>query len=255
MRAMKITFCMVLVLSLAFSMAGCFSSAKPKVDKDGNVIIKDKDSDGNDVVIGGKKWSKSEMHGLEAPKANLETSITSEDGTVYAFNGMKEKDAKDYIEKIKAAGFTFNSVTIEDYTYYGTNKDGLIISFAYDKETGSGSIVSGKGEAPSEDDDDGGAVLGGSDKKWDSKKMGGLPDPGVEVIMYWTVDGDTNYNLEVIPSFKNYVEKIKACGFTEDIDETEFNDMYIFAASNSKGDRVTFSVTTDMSTIIFEKGD
>ncbi len=115
--------------------------------------------------------------------------------------------------------------------------------------------MSGKDEAPSGEDSEGGAVVGGSDKKWDSEKMGGLPDPGVEIIMYWSVDGDTNYNLEVIPSFTDYVEKIKAHGFTEDIDETEIEDIYVYAASNSNGDRITFSVTTDMSTIIFEKGD
>ncbi len=124
MKAIKVAFCMLLVLSLAFSMAGCFSGVKPKVDKDGNVIIKDKDSEGNDVVIGGKKWDKSEMHGLDAPKAKLETSLTSDDGTIYGFSGLKEKDAKDYIEKLKAAGFTYNSVTFEDFTYFGTNKDG-----------------------------------------------------------------------------------------------------------------------------------
>lgn len=247
-------FCMLLVFSLVFSMAGCFGG-RPRVDKDGDIIIKDKDSDGNDVVIGGKKWDKSAMHGLDAPKAKIETSMISEDGTIYGFSGMKEKDAKDYIEKLKSEGFTYNSVTMEDYIYIGTNKEGLTVTFSYDKETESGSIMSGEGEAPSEDDTDEGAILGGSGKKWESERMGGLPDPGVEVISFWTVDGDTNYSLEVIPSFTDYVETIKDYGFTEDIDETEINDIYVYAASNSNGDRITFSVTTDTSTITFEKGD
>ena len=255
LKGMKVFLCMLLVLVLTFSLAGCFSGGPVKVDKDGNIIVKDKDNDGNDVAIGEKKWDKSKMHGLDAPKAKLETSVVSEDGVMYGFSGMKEKDAKEYFEALKASGFTYNSVTLEDYTFNGTNKDGKTISFSYDKENGSGSIMATKGEPPSDEDDGNGAVVGGTDKKWDSGKMGGLPDPGTKVSMYWTDGNITNYTLEAIPSFTNYVEKIKACGFTEDIEETDMGGIYIFTASNSAGDKVTFSAMDDVSTIAFEKAD
>ncbi|HBT63584.1 MAG TPA: hypothetical protein DEB10_02840 [Ruminococcaceae bacterium] len=244
---------MLLVLILAISLAGCFLGGNVKVDKDGNIIIKDKDNHGNDVVIGEKKWDKSKMHGLDSPKAKLETSLISEDGAMYGFSGMKEKDAKEYIEKIKSAGFTYNAATLDDYIFNGTNKEGLTVAFAYDKENGSGSIMSSKGEPPSDEDEGEGAVIGGTDKKWDSEKMGGLPDPGVKVVAYWTAGSATNYSLEVIPSFTEYVEKIKDHGFTEDVNEAEINDLYVYAASNSGGDRITLSVGADVSTITFEK--
>lgn len=255
MKSMKIILCVLLVFSLTFMLTNCLLGGNVKVDKDGNVIIKDKDNDGNDVVIGGKKWDKSKMHGLPAPKAKLETSIFSDDGAMYGFSEMKEKDAKNYIEDIKEAGFTYNSIVLDEYMYNGTNKDGLIINFAYDKESGSGSIMSGKGEPPSGEEDENFAVIGGSDKKWDSSLVGGLPDPGVEVASFWTVDGNTSYVLEAIPSYRNYVEKIKDCGFTEDINEVEIDSIFIFGASNSAGDRITFSVSDDSSTITFERAN
>lgn len=146
MKVIKVVFCMLLVLGLTFSLTGCFSEGNIDMDKDGSVIIKDKDNDGNDVVLGEKTWEKSKMHGLDAPKAKLETSMISDEGAMYGFSEMKVEDAEEYIEKIKGAGFTYNSTTFEDYIFYGTNKDGLTISFSYDKETGSGTIMSGKGE-------------------------------------------------------------------------------------------------------------
>ena len=253
LKLIKVAFCILLVLILTISLVGCFSGGKIKVDKDGNVIIKDKDDDGNGVVIGEKKWNKSKMYGLDAPKAKLETSLISEDGSMYGFSGMKEKDAKEYIEKIKSAGFTYNSATFEDYIFSGTNKEGLTVTFSYDKENESGSIMCGTGEPPSDEDNGDGAVVGGAGKKWDSEKMGGLPDPGVKVVAYWTTGDTTNYSLEVIPSFAGYIEKIKAHGFTKDIDEAEIDNLYVYAASNNAGDRVTLSSGADMSTIIFEK--
>ena len=253
MRFLKVFLCMLLILGLIFSLAGCFLSGNVKVDKDGNVVIKDKDSDGNEVVIGEKKWDKSKMHGLEAPIAKIESSIITDEGTMYGFVEMKEKDAKEYIENIKSAGFTYSSVTFDDYTYFAINKEGLTISFTYDKESESGGITSGKGEPPSEEDSGDGAVVGGSDMKWDSTIMGGLPDPGVKINSFWKTDGAVYYNLDVIPSYTDYVETIKACGFTENIQESDINDVYLYIASNTGGDIITFSVSTDMSSFVFEK--
>ena len=260
MKGMKSVLCILLVLGLTLSFVGCspksilkgITGGNVDVDKEGNVIIKDDD---NNVVIGEKKWDKSKMHGLSSPKAKLETSLISEEGAMYGFSGMSEKDAKEYIEALKAAGFTYNSVTLEDYIFNGTNKDGKMIAFSYDKENGSGSITASIGEPPSDEDDGNGAVVGGSDKKWDSGKMGGLPDPGTKVSMYWTDENITNYTLEAIPSFTDYVEKIKAYGFTEEIEETDMDGIYIFTASNSVGDKVTFSAMDAVSTIAFEKAD
>ena len=256
MRKAKLVLCIILVLGLIFSLTGCsignLFGENIKVDKDGNVIIKDDDN--NEVVIGEKKWDKSKMHDLEAPKAKIDTSVITEDECMYGFTDMKESDAKEYIEKIKSKGFTYNSVTLDDVTYIGTNKEGFTISFTYDKESESGTVVSGKGDKPSDDDNNNGAVIGGDDKKWDSSKMGGLPDPGAEVVSFWTADGDTSYTLEVI-SYDDYVEKIKDGGFTEDIDAVEIDDVYVFTALNSNGDRITFSVSSEMTTILFEKED
>ena len=255
MKKVKLVLCVILVFGLVFSLTGCSLESLfgdgVKVDKEGNVVIKDGD---DEVVIGDKKWDKSKMHNLDAPKAKIDTSVTTEEGSMYGFSDMKEKDAKEYIEKIKSEGFTYNSVTLDDFTYVGTNKDGKTISFTYDKESESGTVVSGKGDKPSEDDDDNGAVIGGDNKKWESSKMGGLPDPGAKVVSFWTADGDTNYTLEAI-SYDNYVEKIKDCGFTEDIDEVEIDDVFVFTAVNNNGDRITFSVSSDMTTILFEKED
>jgi hypothetical protein len=243
-------------MSIFLSLASCSLNGDAKLDKDGNVIIKGKDGSNNEVIIGQKTWEKSKMHGLDAPKARLDTSLISNDGAVYGYSAMEENDAKSYIEAIKSAGFIYNSATLDDYFFTGMNKEGLTISFSYDKETKSGSIMSGIGEPPSDDETDDGAIIGGdNNKKWDSVKMGGLPDPGVNIILYWTANGDTNYNLEVIPSYTDYIQKIKACGYTESIDEIEINNSYIYCASNIGGDRVTFSVTSDMTTILFEKRD
>lgn len=255
MKLSKMFFCMLLLLILIPSLTGCSPGRKVKVDKEGDVVIKDTDDDGNEVVINEKKWEKSEMHGLDAPKATIETSVLSTDGNMYGFSNMKEKDAKDYIENLKSEGFTYNSFTMDDYLYSGTNKEGLTINFSYDKDSETGSIMSAKGDPPSEEEDQNTAVIGTSDEKWDSSIMGGLPDPGVKIGAFWTADDAAYYNLEVIPSYTDYVEIIKDHGFTQDIDETEIDSVYIYVATNSAGDRITFSVSTDMTTIVFEKGN
>lgn len=255
MKQMKLVFCVLLTLALAISLVGCSFGGAFKVDKDGNVIIKDKDGDGGELVIGKSKWDKSKMHGLDAPKAELESSLSTGDGVMYTFSEMKEKDAEKYIQTIKDKGFTYNSVVVGDFSYTGTNKDGETINFTYDKDSKSGTIIAGKGDPPSEEDKDKGAVIGGSEKKWDSSLMGGLPDPGVKIESFWTVDGGTTYSLGVISSYEDYVEKIKECGFTEDPSESSMDDFYMYTAVNSAGDRVTFSVSKDISSISFQKAD
>lgn len=252
MKLMKVIFCMLLVFCLAFSLTGCSSGDKIDVDKDGNVKIKD---EGGDIEIGNTKWDASKMYSLDAPKAKLESYVSSDGVTMYSFLELKEKDAEEYINKIKKAGFTYNTFVIDDYSFTGTNKEGQTVSFSYDKTTGEGMIVTGQGDKPSEDDDGSEAVIGGSDKQWHSDKMGGLPDPGVTIESYWSVDGDTSYTFEKIKNHLEYVEKIKLCGFKVDPSVVEIDDIYIYTASNDKGDKVTFSSSSDSGSIIFEKKD
>jgi len=51
------------------------------------------------------------------------------------------------------------------------------------------------------------------------------------------------------------LEKIKACGFTVESSEAEINGTYMYTASNSKGDKVSFSSSSDMGSITFEKSE
>lgn len=249
MKFMKIILCMLLMVGLIFSLTSCIPGFS--VDKDGNMKIKGEDGD---IEIGKSKWNVTKMYGLDAPKAKLESYVSSEDGTIYIFSEMKEKDAEEYINKIKAEGFTYSSVTVDDYSYTGTNKDGKTISFTYDSDSEGGTITAVQGEKPDEDDENG-AVIGGKDKEWYSDKMGGLPDPGVAVVAYWTVDGDTAYTLEKMDNHLEYVEEIKSCGFTVDPSVLEADDTYIYTASNEDGDIVTFSSSEEAATITFEKND
>lgn len=252
MKLMRVIFCMLLALGLTFSLVGCSFGGSIDIDKDGNVKIKGED--GN-VEIGKSTWNGAKMYGLDAPKAKIESYVSSDGTTIYVFSEMKEKDAEAYINKIKEAGFTYSTFIIDDYSFTGTDKEGQTISFTYDKATGGGTIVAGQGSKPSEDDDGNGAVIGGSNEKWQSDKMGGLPNPGATIVTYWSVDGDTTYTFEKIEDHLEYIEKIKSCGFTVDSSVVEFDDTYIYSASNDNGDSVTFSSSSDAGTLTFEKNE
>lgn len=250
MKLLKVILCMFLVICLVFSLTGCSLSGIIDVDKDGNVKIKGEDGD---IEIGKATWNTSKMYGLDAPKAKLDSYASSDGATMYIFSEMEEKDAAEYINKIKGAGFTYNTLVLDDYSFTGTNKQGQTVSFSFDKATGGGSIVTGQGDKPSEGDNGNGAVIGGSNKQWYSDKMGGLPNPGSVIITYWSVGGDTSYSFEKINNHLEYVEKIKSCGFSIDPSVVEVDDTYIYSAENSNGDRVTFSSSSNTGTITFEK--
>lgn len=252
MKKIKAVFCVMLVLALTLSLAGCSFGGGIRVGKDGNVIIKDKDGE---LVIGEKKWDKSKMHELDAPKAKLTTSLITDKGAMYGLDEMKEEDAKEYINAIKTTGFIYNSVTVGDYSYTGANEEGYIIIFTYDADTKSGTITSSKGDPPSEEDKDRETVLGGSDKKWDSSLMGGLPDPGAEVASFLSADGEVNYSFESFTAYRDYVEIIKEHGFTEDASEVDSDGYYMYAGTNSAGNRVILMASTDSCSITFKKAD
>lgn len=247
---MKIILCILLVVGLTFSLAGCFGGSGIDIDKDGNVKIKGEDGD---VEIGKAKWDKSKMHGFSAPKAKLESYVSADGSTMYSFSKMKEKDAEAFINEIKESGFTYSTFEIDDLSFTGTNKDGKTISFTYDKETQGGTVVASQGSKPADDDDGNGAVIGGNNKEWNSDKMGGLPAPGATIVSYWSADGDTSYTFEKIDNHLEYVEKIKSFGFTVEPSDIETNDTYIYSASNENGDRITFSASSDAGNITFEK--
>lgn len=237
MRLSKTVLIIVLGLVFALLVTGCLW--------DGNLKIGDKDGS---IEIGKAKWDKKKMFGLDAPKAKLTTKISTEDGTMYYFTDLSEKDAEKYVEMLQEKGFTYNKIVYDDYSYTGTNKEGETIAFLYDKDSGSGTISSSKGEKPSEEDND--EVVIGGNKKWDSKKMGGLPDPGTKVVGYWSVNDQTCYTLEPLSDYEDYLDKIKECGFVEDVQTAEINDVYIYSAKNQNGDKVEFASSSESLSII-----
>lgn len=280
LKILKKFMYLLVVALLAFSLTACGGKQSEDIDDDESISDTkkssknkdksssnksndddddDRDSDDNDnddddddiYVVASKKWDSSKMHGLSAPKAKLNTAISSDESTMYGFEKMKESDAKDYIEHIKEQGFTYNAVILNDYWYNASNKDGFIISFVYEVETELGTIIATKGEVPDDDDDGTIGVIGGTDKEWDSTLMGGLPDPGVGVVSFWTVDGDTSYTLEILDDYESYVVKIKAQGFTVDSYETQIDDLYMYSADNANGDSVMFSASKDTTTVTF----
>ena len=54
---------------------------------DGSIKLGDKDGE---IQIGKTKWDKKEMFGLDAPKAKLTSSVSTEEGAMYFFSEMKK---------------------------------------------------------------------------------------------------------------------------------------------------------------------
>lgn len=241
MKHIKLVICILLILGLALTFTACFGGVID-VDKDGNVKIKGEDGE---IEIGSAKWDSSKVFGLDAPKAELEGYISTEGGVIYTYSGMDEDDVTDYINKIKAAGFTYNMIIMDDYMYTGTNSEGQTISFSYDAQSKEGTISATQGDKPEEGDEGKETVYGGSNVEWHSDRMGGLPDPGVEIESYWSADGDTSYTLKKMDDYLEYVDEIKACGFTIDPETTEYNETYYYIASNDNGDKISFTVSAD----------
>ena len=215
MRLSKIILFILLSIVLALLVTSCFW--------DGSIKLGDKDGE---IQIGKTKWDKKEMFGLDAPKAKLTSSVSTEEGVMYIFSEMKEKDAEAYIEMLQEKGFTFNKLVFEEYSYTGTNKDGETISFWYDKESGDGTITASKGEKPTGNED------------------------GTKVVNYWAINKQTAYTLEPLADYLDYVEEIKACGFVVDIQTAEINDIYIFSASNENGDKVEFAASPESLSVV-----
>ena len=188
-------------------------------------------------------WDADKVYDLDKPKATIETYASTEDATVYSFKNMKNEDALDYIEYLKDEGYTYNSVTLKDYTYGASNEEGVHVAFYYDAETGYGTITISKGDAP-DPSDDGGAVIGG-DNEWDSSKVAGIPDPGSEILSFWNTDKSVQYTFEPLEDYTDFVNKIKAAGFTINPTEAVISGSFMYVASNSKGDVVTFTAAED----------
>ncbi|MDD2418108.1 MAG: hypothetical protein PHR24_04345 [Oscillospiraceae bacterium] len=243
---------MLLVIGLTFSLVGCTLGGNIKIGKDGNVKIKGEDGD---LEIGKAKWDKSKMFGLDAPKAKLESSMITGDSSVYVFSEMKEKDAEAYTKKIKDSGFTYNTLEMQDFSYTGTNKEGQTISFIYSKDNGGGTLSASQGEKPSEEEEGNHAVIDGTNREWESDKIGGLPDPGKPVTNFWAVDNSACYTFEKMDDYLEYVEEIKSCGFTVDPTVLEINGSYNYSAANQNGDKISFYASDEMSTLTFEKND
>jgi hypothetical protein len=256
MQRLKKISVILFIFSIVFALASCSpESAVEKatdgavdIDKKGNIEIKDKD--GGKVKIGEAEWEKSKMHGMDAPKAKLDSFISSNEGTSYMFSEMKDKDIDAYIEKIKKEGFTYNFVSVDEYNYTGTNEDGLIFSFSYDKETNSGMISATKGEKP---DSKSGTIFEGENAEWDSSKVGEIPDPKVNITSFTSSGNDVSYGFEKLDDPKGYIEKIKEAGFTENSSIMESSDGYMYTGANSNGDMVYFTANADGCLLVYTK--
>lgn len=243
MKILKFIFIIVTIFAIGFAVVGCSPEGIVKkatdgavdVDKDGNVKIKGEDGK---IEIGEAKWDKTKMYGLDAPKAKLDSFISSNEGTSYTFSEMKDKDIEAYLKKIKKAGFKYNYISMDDFSYTGTNKDGIIFNFTYSKESNSGVVSASKGEKPTEEEmAAGGYVMEGENAKWDSSKIGGMPDPGVKILSYTsTSDKEVSYTFEKLENPKEYTEEIKAAGYTLEPSEIESTDGYFYSAKNEGGD-------------------
>lgn len=259
MKYLKFICCFILLLSLSIGLAGC----SPKnvvedffedelgieVDKDGNVEFKDEDGNST-VVIGNADWDKKNMHGLKEPKGKLESCISSEDGSFYTFIEMSEKEAKAYISYIKDSGFIYDTFEMNDTNFTGTNEDGEIISFSYDTDSKTGSIISSKGEKPTEDSKNSGISYGTDNIKWDSSLVGGLPDPGTPLTSFSTEYGMTYYSFGNMEDYMDYVEILKDYGFDLEVSETKLDNFYMYQAINEDGDEVTYAVSEDTGSAI-----
>lgn len=259
MKLVKSIGYFALIILTVFSIAGCSvekavdkaTGGAVKVDKEGNVSIKDKEGGGELTIGSGAKWDKAKMFGLEAPKAKFDTFMSSDGGTTYIFSELKEQDAKSYIEYLKKTGFTYNFFSIDEYTYSATNADGIGVTFNYNKDSQSGLIAAGQGEKPTGEGT--GTVIESEGGEWDSTKVGGLPDPGVKVTSYTSIGGQVTYGFERLDNPKDYVEKIKQLGFTENPMEMESTGSYVYMADNSAGDNVYFSASDVDCYVTFSK--
>lgn len=261
MKLLKIIFYGVGILAMGFVLVACSPEGIVKkatdgavdMDKDGNIEIKGKD--GEKLKIGEAKWDKSKMYGLDAPKAKLDSFMTMNESTSYYFSEMKDKDIDAYIKKIKKAGFKYNFISMDEFSYTGTNKDGIILNFTYDKDSNSGIITATKGEKPTEEEmASGGYIMEGENAKWDSSKIGGLPDPGVKIISFTSSsDKEVSYSFAKLDTPKEYTEKIKAAGYTAEPSEMESSESYFYSAKNSEGDAIFFTASTESCTVVFTK--
>ncbi len=261
MKLLKIFFYSMAILVMGFTLVACSPEGVIKkatdgavdVDKDGNVEIKGED--GEKLKIGEAKWDKTKMYGLDAPKAKLDSFMSTTEGTSYYFSEMKNKDIETYIKKIKKAGFKYNFISMDEFSYTGTNEDGIIVNFTYSKDSNSGMISAIKGEKPTEEEmASGGFIMEGENAKWDSSKIGGLPDPGVKIISFTSSsDNEVSYSFEKLDNPKEYTEEIKAAGYTEEPSEMEASESYIYNAKNSEGDVIYFTASTESCTVVFTK--
>lgn len=256
MKVMKKFVCLMLVLAMVFSFAGCARSIMKgltggmvDIDKDGNVKIKG--DDGQNIEFGNAKWDKSKMHGFAQPKCELTSYMSSSEGTFYSFSGMKSKEAEDFIDKIKKEGYDYTVVVVDGYSYLGTHKNGNIINFTYSKDTEEGTILAGKGEAPTGEKSY--LYMGSDQRKWDSKEAGGLPDPGEEVSDYYISDTFSSYTFNSFKKPADYIKKIKGAGYTENSQSTEEKDYYYYIGNNKKGDSVQFVSSESSTSLTYTK--
>ncbi|MDD3704494.1 MAG: hypothetical protein PHC45_00280 [Clostridiaceae bacterium] len=96
------------------------------------------------------KWPKKTMGDLPELQANILFIMedTEKGGCTLNFKGINEKKAKDYVNKLKDAGFTAEVEQIDDTTvlFTGKNSDGKQVMFAYSLESEDGTLTYALGQ-------------------------------------------------------------------------------------------------------------
>ena len=111
------------------------------VDLD-NSKIEIKDEDGNKTIIGSTEWPKGNSADLipEFKKGKIEATMNGADGCSISISGVEKSDFDDYVNELKAKGFTNSPFEMtSDATYmYSANLDektNASVSFNSDEKT------------------------------------------------------------------------------------------------------------------------
>lgn len=96
------------------------------------------------------KWPKKAMGDLPELHANILFIMedTEKGGCTLNFQDINEKKAKDYVKKLKDAGFTAEVEQIDDTTvlFTGKNSEGKQVMFAYSLESEDGALTYSLGQ-------------------------------------------------------------------------------------------------------------
>ena len=198
------------------------------------------------------KWPKDKMSSIPELKGGKIYSVLKiDEGTGLYFSELSNKDAEAYYKKLKDA--------CKDFSVIGTDEEGNIWFTGYINNVevafwclgGSGFIIS----APKEYEKYDSQIYYGDEAKWDTSKFGNLkniPELKGVTVTSMSVYEDSVYitfKKTDMKSVKQYVEKIKSAGFTENY---TYADDDWFSFDGYKGDytvSVSYSSDGDYGTV------